>query len=102
MAIHLNDIGTELVVLVVEDDGTTPVDLSAATVKQIKLKPPGGTLLTKTAVLDTTGTNGLMKYVTVSGDLSAVGPWQIEGYVETAAGKWNTDIDGFTVLPNLT
>jgi hypothetical protein len=88
--IHVGDVGTALVVEIVEWDEDTQayvaVNISAATTLTIYLTRPNGTVLTKTAVLDTSGTDGKMKYTTVSGDLSAAGRWKIQGYVAGVAG----------------
>lgn len=101
-SIHYTDIGTELVVAVVDESGVA-VDISTATTLTIFLKPPAGAALrTKTGVLDTTGVDGLMKYVTVAGDLDPIGEWVIQGYVVlTSSQKWFTDVSKFVVIGNL-
>lgn len=98
--IHVNDIGTELVVAIVDEDGAA-VNLAAATVKTIRLKPPTGATLSKAAVLDTNGTDGLIRYDTVSGDLSTPGSWQIQGFVTVAGKSWSTEVGNFLVKKNL-
>lgn len=85
--IHVGDVGTELVVAVTDQLGAD-VDLSGASGLTIYLTHPDGTTLAKTAVVDTDGTDGLMKYVTQAGDLSAKGTWKIQGYV-SGAGGWS-------------
>ena len=97
--IHKNDIGTVLEVTI--KDGPLVVDISAATTKNILLKPPTGTLLTKAGVYVTDGTDGKIKYTTIDGDLSVVGVWQIQGHVVTAGGEWKSDIMNFSVHDNL-
>ena len=86
-AVHQGDIGTELVVAVTDEDGEV-VDISGATTLTIYLTRPNGTTLTKTAVLDDDGTDGLMRYDTVAGDLIAAGTWRIQGYV-AGVGGWS-------------
>ena len=97
--IRVGDVGTELVVAVVDEDGVA-VDVSSAT-KTIYLRKPGGTVLTKTAVNDTTGVDGLMKYVTVAGDLSDSGTWGIQGRVVSGSNQWSTADSTFVVRKNL-
>lgn len=90
--VHVGDVGTVLVVVVTDQDGAV-VNISGASALTIYLtKPRVGSaapvVLTKTASLDTDGTDGAMKYTTVSGDLSVKGEWKISGYV-AGAGGWS-------------
>jgi hypothetical protein len=96
--IRVGDVGTELVIPVTDEDGVE-VDVSAAT-KTIYLRKPDGTVLTKTAVNDTTGTDGLMKHVTVSGDLNVAGEWGIQGRVVSGSNQWSTADSTFVVKKN--
>lgn len=100
--IHVGDVGTELVVQVV-DENAAAVDVSAATSLTIFLKQPGenGSVLTKTAVLDTTGTDGKIKYTTVAGDIGTDGVWTIQGRVTVGGSTWSTAESRFVVKPNL-
>ena len=103
--VHVGDIGTALEVLVREYDFTTEtysvVDISTATTMQIKLQKPNGTVVTKTGVFSTDGTDGKMRYVTISGDLDEAGFWRIQGYVETASWQGYTSLGEFEVHANL-
>lgn len=95
------DLGTALVVEVVDEAGAV-VDVSGATAKKIFLTKPGGTVLTKDAVFDTDGTDGLIKHLTVAGDFDTVGTYQIEGRVTlSATEEWSTEIGVFRVYPTL-
>lgn len=98
--IHRDDIGTELVIPMVDEAGTA-IDVSGATTKQIWLGKPDGVVLTKTASNDTTGTDGKIKWVTVSGDLSVAGEWTIQGYVVVSGQEWHSAVSKFTVAQNL-
>ncbi len=95
--VHQGDVGTELVITVVEWDADEEeyvvVDISTATGFIVYLTKPrvGATAtvtLTKTGALDTDGLDGKMKYVVQSGDLSVGGTWEIQGYV-TGVGDWS-------------
>ena len=97
--IHVGDIGTVFSVTV--KDGTTVVDISNASTKQILLQDPDGTTQTKTAEYETDGTDGVIKYTTVSGDLTLAGTWKIQAKVVITAGTWNTDVQEFKVYANL-
>lgn len=96
---HVGDIGT--VIEVTLYDGGSVVDISSATVKQFMLEKPDGTTVTKSASFTTDGTDGKLRYTTIANDLDTAGDWQLQVYVEMTAGKWNSDVGAFTVLPNL-
>lgn len=98
--VHVADVGTIFEATIRDQDGTV-VDISAATTKQLLLRKPDGTLLTKVASLTTTGTDGKMQYTTVANDLDQPGLWRIQGYVVVGAGSWHTDIYDARVHPNV-
>jgi len=102
--IHNGDIGTTFLLTITEADGTTAVDVSTATKLQLIFEDPNGTSLPKTAVLNTTGTDGKIKYVSVAGDIDVVGTWQVQGYVEFGSGtsKYYSGVTEFLVYDNLT
>ncbi len=98
--IHVSDIGTILRNTIKNDN--VVVDISTATTKNILLKKPAGSLLTKAGVFTTDGTDGQLEYVTISGDLDESGVWQIQAYIVIGSGEWHSDIKEFSVFPNLT
>ena len=97
--IHLNDIGT-IFEVTVQDDGVV-VDISGATTKEIIFKKSRGEVVTKPAVFTTDGVDGKMRYVAVAGDLDERGQWELQAHVVLASGEWRSDVDVFTVFPNL-
>ena len=97
--IHKGDIGTQFTVTV--QDGTTVVDISTASTKQLIFKKPGGTILTKSTSFVTDGTDGKMQYVSVDGDLSDDGVWKMQGKVIIGGNSFSTDITSFKVYRNL-
>ncbi len=97
--IHKSDIGTVFEITI--KDGSAVVDISGATTKNILFKPPTATLLTKAGVFSTDGTDGKIKYTTISGDLSESGVWQVQAHIVTPAGEWKSDIIKFSVYDNL-
>ena len=94
--IHKGDIGTVFEVTVMEKDATTGllvvVDISTATLMQIKFKKPDGTTDTQTAVFTNAGADGKIEYVSVLTDLDQVGNWKLQGYVEMPAWQGHTSI----------
>lgn len=98
--IHKGDIGTQFKVTVKNQAGTV-VDLSGMTTKQILFKKPSGTILTKTASFLTDGSDGILVYVTVEGDISEAGEWFLQAYYTDGTSARYTDITLFTVHRNL-
>lgn len=100
---HVGDVDTELVAELVacdpddDSDEGTPIDVSTASVLYIYLTSPAGVTTRKVAVLDTTGTDGKIRYNTVAGDLSAEGIWRMQGYAEVGARKFSGSETTFEV-----
>lgn len=97
--IRLEDIGTIFEITLMDD--TEVVDISGATLMQIRFAKPDGTIMLKTAVHTTNGSDGKLQYTTILNDLDQVGIWQKQAYIELPTGKWNSDIDKFKVHDNL-
>ena len=100
MTVRKDDIGTVFEVTV-KDNGIV-VDVSSVSVKQIKFLRPDGTINTQTAAFKTNGTDGIITYTAVSGDLNASGVWRAQAYIEWAAGwKGHSDMIPFKVYDNV-
>ena len=97
--IHVNDVGTQFLVTVT--DGSSAVDISSATTKEIIIKKPSGTKLTKATAFSTDGTDGKMKYNISSDDLDEAGSYKLQGKVVISDGTFYTDIHTFKVHRNL-
>lgn len=97
--IHLNDIGTIFELTV--KDGNVTLDISTAIAIEIIFKKPSGTVVTQTAAFQTDGTDGIMQYTTISGDLDETGGWKIQGRVQLPTGHWSSDTHSFKVYGNL-
>lgn len=99
--IHIEDIGTIFQVEIVDCAGVA-IDIQSATVKQIKFKKPNGITVTHDAVFASGGTDGLLNYTVIAGDLDIVGEgWQIQGFVTLPTGEWHSDEGAFTVWEHL-
>lgn len=99
--IHVDDIGTSFRVTMKDEDGVV-VDISTATSLLIWFAKADGSTMEKTATLVNSGTDGLMEYVTVDGDLDQAGPWKIQGVVGFADDSvFHSDITKFKVFANL-
>lgn len=98
--IHISDISCRFLITI--KDGDTIVDLSSATLLRIIFHKPDATVATKTATLYTDGTDGIIYYNTITGDLDQAGVWKFQAYIEFGSGgKFHSDIGRFTVFSNL-
>lgn len=104
---HLN-IGTAIILAIVRADGT-PEPLQGASLKQIKLEKPKSTgnpriVLTKTASFPDgeDGSEGRIQYISIVDDLTPLGDWLVQGYIEEGASvKFHTSKEPFTVVRNV-
>jgi hypothetical protein len=62
--VHVGDVGT--VFRLTLSDGSTIVDASGATTKEILFRKPSGAVVTKSAAFTTDGTDGKIEYVTAA------------------------------------
>jgi hypothetical protein len=99
--IHVGDVGTIFRLTITEDDDTTAVDVSGASVKTFYFKKPDGTKLTKTAAFNTDGKDGKLAYTAIATDISIAGTWQVQAYVEIGAAKYYSSKQTFSVHSNL-
>jgi|TARA_R100000008_G_scaffold76973_1_gene57146 hypothetical protein len=97
--IHVNDIGTQLIGTV-KDSGAI-VDISSASSITMIIKKPDQTTSTKTASFNSDGSDGKMKYVTVSGDLDQAGNYKIQGKVVIGSATYYSSISTFKVYCNI-
>lgn len=98
--VHLDDVGTSFEVTLL--DGDTVVDISSASVLQVLFKKPDLTLVIKTANTKTDGTDGVLQYVSASGDLDQIGSWQIQARVMFPNGDtWSSSKTKFKVYDNI-
>ena len=97
--IHVDDIGTVFKVTI--KVAGVAIDISGATTKRIIFTGPNGRDFNKTALFDSDGIDGVLKYVSVSGDLYQAGTWEIQAFVILPSGSWHADITTFEVVVNL-
>ncbi|MAK37644.1 MAG: hypothetical protein CMC15_15910 [Flavobacteriaceae bacterium] len=97
--IHVNDVGTTLIGTVL--DSGVAVDISSASSIQMLIKKPDQTTLTKTASFNSDGTDGKMKYVTISGDIDQAGNYKIQGKVVLGTATYFSSVSTFKVYCNL-
>lgn len=93
--IRVGDIGTVIKLTMYDQDGV--VDLSSTTLRSFKIKDALNGVTTKSAVFETDGTDGILKYQFVSGDLDVAGIWSVQAYVEMPSGSWTSGTYEFEV-----
>lgn len=98
--IHKGDKGTKFLVTI--KDGTSAVNISDATTKQIYFQKPGGTDVANTASFETTGVDGKINYVvSSSSEINEIGVWKIQARIVTPSGAWKSEVKEFTVYDNI-
>lgn len=76
-------------------------DLSTATTLLIKIQKPDDTVLTVSGTLLTDGTDGLVFYRTVEGDLDQAGTYHAQAYIVKPDFTGFSSPEPFTVYANL-
>lgn len=99
--IHVGDTGT-IFLLAITDLSVPPrvVNLVGATLMEMTLVRPDGTKFVVAATFSTDGTDGVIKYVTQSGDLNQAGIWKLQVLVALSGGQWNSSTTTFKVYAN--
>lgn len=98
--VHIDDVGT-LFILTVKDDGVA-VDISGASSLVILIQKPDSVSHTKTGSFYTDGTDGKMKYTSISGDFNQVGLHKIQAVVSMGSGVYHSSVSDFRVHRNIT
>lgn len=98
--IHVGDIGTAFRLNLL-DDCLTAVDLTSYISLEVYFQKPDGTVLTKTGIPFGPPANGVVQYLTISGDLDTAGTWKIQAKVVLPGGTWSSSVEKFKVYTNL-
>lgn len=77
------------------------VDVSDATIKRIHIRKPNGVVLQKPSTFKTDGTDGIVQYITILGDLDIAGLYKCQAYISTPSFTGYSSIVSFTVGQNL-
>lgn len=98
--IHVGDIGT-LFKVTIKDEDDNIVNLSGASVKRLTFLKPDGVRVEKDCSFYTDGTDGIITYTSISGDISVAGIWRMQGYVKIGSAEHNSDTISFKVRSNI-
>lgn len=96
---HVGAIGVRILVRV--KSGSAALDVSSATVKEIKIRPPGQAVMTRSAVFLTDGVDGQIYYDTVEGEMPVEGIYQVQGFIRTPTWEDHTARGTFEVAEHL-
>jgi hypothetical protein len=91
---HVGDVGTIIQLNLGQD-------VADATTIEFRFDPPRGATFVRTGAKVTTGSDGLVKYTTVAGDLTDAGLWKVQARIVTPSGEWYGDLTEFTVKANI-
>ena len=97
--IHVNDVGTRFLITV-KDDGDI-VNVSGVSSISLIFKKPSDTVIYRSGLLYTNGTDGKVYYDAVAGDLDEAGYYKLQGRVSFTSGVYYTDIHTFQVHCNI-
>jgi len=98
--VHVGDIGTEIRLVVYnQDDSLSNLSLSTETLFWIT--KPNGTVLEVTADLYSDGTDGILTYTTIDGDIDVAGAYKVQAVVSFSSGVYHSSVQTFRVYGNL-
>ncbi len=98
--IHINDKGTVIQSTIMKNCSEV-FDLSAADTIEYILKKPSGTVVTLTCVLVTDGSDGEIRYTSISSTFDEAGYYKLQAHIVLGSTEWRTNIETFRVYPNL-
>lgn len=97
-----NDTGIGITITIVQNDGSTPVDLSNSSSQTIYIYRPDSILLTYVASFVTNGSDGKIQCVTDITDLNITGLYKVQAKYIIAGNVKHSEKGNFLVEPNLT
>lgn len=98
--IHVDDVGTQFICTIYNQDGSVQ-ELDDATSLAINFYTPSRETKEREAVLYTDGMDGKIVYTLADGDIDESGLWSYQAVIEFMTGRWSTNIEKFTVYPNI-
>ncbi len=99
--VHVEDVGTELIDTLKDEDRTV-INISTATAKKIQIKRPDGTVIGPfDAAFDSSGTDGKIKYVSLITTFTIPGVYEYQFWVTIASKPFYGNTQQLTVYPNI-
>ena len=97
--IHVDDVGTLFKATIA--DCPDSLDISGASTKQLKFKKPGGTVITRAGTFFTDGSDGILTYTSIAGDIDECGRWELQAFLVLGGSSYHSDVAKFRVFRNL-
>lgn len=89
--LHVGDEGT-IIYFNIKENGAA-ADVSTATVQKVRFQKKDKTTVDKLTTFNSDGTDGILKYTTVTGDIDQKGRWAAQVYLELPAWKgWTSKV----------
>jgi hypothetical protein len=79
----------------------TPMNIYGLTAANVFLIKPSGTITAGSGTLYTDGSDGILLYTTVAGDLDEAGLYELQGRIYTPSGDFYNSVTYFQVLEPL-
>lgn len=98
--VQQNAVGLTMTLTVKDEEGNA-LNLTGATTTEIRLKPPQGYPITKSASVVQPATSGKVRYVTEAGVLGVPGKWRAQAFVAVGGNEYFSTTIEFTVGANL-
>lgn len=101
---HKGDIGSEILIELVDcgnvvDGEPQPVDLTNAVAHVLKVEKPSGAVAEWSTTIHGDPTLGVLRYITVEGDLDEAGTYVLQVYLEIPGWKGHTAKFALVVNP---
>ena len=97
--IHVDDFGW-VGKLTLKQDGTA-VDISSYTTREFIFRAPDGVAVTKTALFDDDGTDGILKYTILTGEIDEAGDWKVAARIKKVGVELTSEEHSFNVAARL-
>lgn len=97
MSLQKNDYGA-VMELTVKDESGDAVDLSSASTYTITFRKPDGSTATKDLSFGTDGSDGVVTYTFIDGDLDQAGLWTYQVSILLPSGEFHSRPQSFRVI----
>lgn len=94
--IRVGDYGTAINITI-KDQDENPVDISSASDLALSFIKPDQTILSKSGIFVSDGTDGRLRYTIIDGDIDMAGIWEIEANIVMPSGNYTSDQYEFRV-----
>lgn len=94
-----DDIGTSFRLTIRNQVTNAIINLSTMSSATFTFEKPDNSTIERTADLYTDGTDGILEYITIAGDLDQAGRWRVQPTYSMGGGTWTGSPETFVVKP---